>query len=69
MMGRALRVPRATSDGVCRFAFGELCQVDVFAADYHALCAHFHTLVLEGVPRLSTEASAVGGKRGRGGRG
>lgn len=55
MMGRSLRVPRACN-GACRFVFADLCQADVFAADYHAVCAHFHTLVLEGVPRLSTEA-------------
>jgi cell division protein ZapE len=54
MMGRSLRVPRA-HDGACRFAFADLCKADVFAADFHAVCARFHTVVLEGVPTLSTE--------------
>lgn len=60
MMGRSLRVPRAYK-GVCAFAFGDLCRADVFAADYHAVCAHYHTVVLEGVPTLSTEVSVVDG--------
>ncbi len=54
MMGRTLQVPEAV-DGVCRFQFGQLCQADVFAADYKAVAEHFHTVVLEGVPCLSAE--------------
>ena len=32
------------------FSFMDLCGKPVAAADYIALCAHFHTLVLKGVP-------------------
>jgi predicted ATPase len=68
MMGRSLRVPWAHR-GVCRFHFADLCRADVFVADYHALCAHFHTLVLEGVPRMSTEVRRGDGKEEREGEG
>lgn len=32
------------------FPFMDLCGKPVAAADYIALCDHFHTLVLKGVP-------------------
>ena len=32
------------------FSFMDLCGKPVAAADYIALCDHFHTLVLKGVP-------------------
>ncbi len=52
--GRTLVVPRAAR-GVARFAFAELCGTALGAADYLALAEHFHTLVLDGIPRMSRE--------------
>ncbi|CAL5221501.1 g3705 [Coccomyxa viridis] len=49
MMGRKLPIPQACG-GICMFSFMDLCGKPVAAADYIALCAHFHTLVLKGVP-------------------
>jgi hypothetical protein len=42
----------STMSGVCVWRFDELCGSDVGAADYKALCDHFHTLVLTNVPVL-----------------
>jgi cell division protein ZapE len=54
VMGRTLVVPLA-ADGVARFDFDTLCGTALGAGDYLALATHFHTLVLDGVPRLSPE--------------
>ncbi len=52
--GRVLRVPQA-AEGVARFDFMELCGTALGAGDYLALATHFHTLVLDGIPRLSPD--------------
>jgi cell division protein ZapE len=52
VMGRTLTVPLA-AEGVARFDFHTLCGTALGAGDYLALATHFHTLVLDGVPRLS----------------
>jgi cell division protein ZapE len=52
VMGRELVVPQA-SDGVARFDFDTLCNRALGAGDYLAIAANFHTLVLDGIPRLS----------------
>ncbi len=52
VMGRSLTVPLAAA-GVARFDFPTLCGAALGAGDYLALATHFHTLVLDGVPRLS----------------
>jgi cell division protein ZapE len=52
VMGRTLKVPRAAA-GVARFDFHALCATALGAGDYLALATHFHSLVLDGVPRLS----------------
>ncbi len=52
VMGRTLVVPLA-ADSVARFDFDALCGQPLGAGDYLALATHFHTLVLDGVPRLS----------------
>jgi cell division protein ZapE len=52
VMGRRLEVPLA-ADGVARFDFLALCGTALGAGDYLALATHFHTLVLDGIPRLS----------------
>ncbi|MEO1090311.1 MAG: cell division protein ZapE [Pseudomonadota bacterium] len=51
---RRLAVPRA-SFGVAWFAFEDLCEEALGAADYLALADRFHTLVLEDVPRLTPD--------------
>ncbi len=54
VMGRALRVPQA-GGGVARFDFATLCRAALGAGDYLALARRYHTLVLQGVPRLGEE--------------
>ena len=52
--GRALRVPAACG-GIARFGFDELCARPLGAADYLAIAARFHTVVLARAPRLAPE--------------
>ena len=54
VMGRDLVVPQA-SDGVARFDFDHLCNTALGAGDYLAIATHFHTLVIDGIPRLSPD--------------
>ena len=54
VMGRTLTVPQAAA-GVARFDFAALCGTALGAGDYLALATHFHTLVLDGIPRLSPD--------------
>lgn len=51
LLGRALKVPQAI-DGVARFSFDELCRRPLAAVDYLTLARHFHTLVVDRIPRL-----------------
>ncbi len=53
-MGRPLLVPLA-ADGVARMDFDRLCNTALGAGDYLAIATHFHTLVLDGIPRLSPD--------------
>ena len=50
--GRNLRVEREAA-GVARFGFEELCARALGSADYLAVAARFHTVLLEGVPKLT----------------
>ncbi len=52
VMGRAFIVPLA-AEGVARFDFEALCGTALGAGDYLALATRFHTLILDGIPRLS----------------
>lgn len=52
--GRRLRVPLA-ADGVARFEFSALCGTALGPGDYLALATRYHTLVLDGIPRLSPD--------------
>jgi cell division protein ZapE len=52
VMGRTLLVPSAVNR-VARFDFATLCGTALGAGDYLALATHFHTLVLDDIPRLS----------------
>ena len=54
VMGRAVAVPHA-ADGVARFDFAALCGTALGAGDYLALAATYHTLILDGIPRLSPD--------------
>ena len=50
--GRTLVVPLAAS-GVARFDFAALCGQPLGPGDYLAVATHYHTLILDGIPRLS----------------
>jgi cell division protein ZapE len=52
--GRTVRVPRA-SMGVARFAFHDLCEQPLAAADYLKIAHEFHTLVLDHIPVMDYE--------------
>ncbi|HAQ34898.1 MAG: cell division protein ZapE [Maricaulis sp.] len=52
--GRAVSVPREAA-GVARFTFAELCARPLGAADYLAIAARFHAVLLDGVPQLSPD--------------
>jgi cell division protein ZapE len=52
LLGRMLGVPQALN-GVARMSFDQLCRRPLAAADYLALAARFHTLIVDGVPRLA----------------
>jgi cell division protein ZapE len=52
--GRRLRVPQA-AQGVARFDFAALCGAALGPGDYLALATHYHTLVLDGIPRMGPE--------------
>jgi cell division protein ZapE len=54
VMGRDLVVPHA-ADGVARFDFDRLCNTALGAGDYLAIATNFHTLLLDGIPRLSPD--------------
>ena len=54
VMGRKFVVPLA-ADGVARFDFDTLCGAALGAGDYLALATNFHTLILDGIPRLSPD--------------
>ncbi len=52
--GRRLKVP-AAGHGAARFTFKQLCEAALGAADYLAIAARFHTVVLDGVPCLTPD--------------
>ncbi len=54
VMGRKFTVPLA-AEGVARFDFAALCGAALGAGDYLALATHYHTLILDGIPRLSPD--------------
>ena len=54
LLGRAIHVPQAV-DGVARFSFDALCRRPLAAVDYLALARHFHTLVVDRIPRLEAD--------------
>ncbi|MBB5690795.1 cell division protein ZapE [Roseomonas alkaliterrae] len=54
LLGRAVEVPQAAR-GVARFEFDDICGKPLGPADYLAVATHFHTLVIDGIPRLGPE--------------
>lgn len=48
LLGRAVAVPRAAG-GVARFAFSELCEQPLGAADFLAVAQAFHTLLVDDI--------------------
>ncbi len=54
VLGRAVPLGDAAR-GVVRTSFEELCGRPLGPADYLALATHFHTLVLDAIPRLGPE--------------
>ena len=52
--GRNLSLPRACG-GAAWLGFDELCARPLGAADYRAVAAAFHTVILEGIPTLGPE--------------
>lgn len=56
--GRKLIVPQA-SMGVARITFDELCDRPLGSLDYLHLAHAFHTIMIDGIPRLSAERRDV----------
>ncbi len=54
VLGRVLRVPRAAK-GVARFAFHQLCEQPLAAADYLKIAHEFHTLIIDRIPVMDYE--------------
>ena len=54
LLGRSIAVPQAAR-GVARFDFDALCGRPLGPADYLAVATHFHTRVLDAIPRLGPE--------------
>ena len=54
VMGRVVPVP-AAAEGVARFDFDALCGTALGAGDYLAIATRYHTIVLDGIPRLSPD--------------
>ncbi|HYD31026.1 MAG TPA: cell division protein ZapE, partial [Azospirillaceae bacterium] len=54
VQGRRVDIPRA-AHGVAWVDFWELCGKPFGSADYIALATHFHTVVLDGVPKMKAE--------------
>jgi cell division protein ZapE len=52
VLGRILPVPQAAR-GVARFAFDELCDRPLAAADYLAIAQEFHTVLIDHIPVMT----------------
>jgi len=49
------RIQHVAAEGVARCDFDLLCGTALGAGDYLALAQRFHTLILDGIPRLSPD--------------
>ena len=54
LQGRTLVVPVAAR-GVARLSFDELCGKPRGASDYLALATHFHTVMVDGIPKMTPQ--------------
>lgn len=54
MQGRSLHVP-VSAGKVCRFSFDDLCTKPLGAADYLAVAKTYHTVIVSGIPKMSSE--------------
>ena len=54
LQGRQLNIPHAAG-GVARIGFDALCVEARGAADYLALAAHFHTVLIDNIPKLEPQ--------------
>jgi cell division protein ZapE len=54
VLGRPLRIPQAAR-GAARFSFDDLCVRPLAAPDYLAIARHFHTLLIDRIPQMSTD--------------
>lgn len=54
VQGRRVEVPKAAR-GVAWFSYDALCGQPLGPADYLAIATHFHTVILDAIPRLSAE--------------
>ncbi len=52
--GRELAVPQARGN-VARFAFDDLCGKPLGAHDYLAIAKRFHSVIIDGIPKLAAE--------------
>ncbi len=52
--GHPLKIPQAAA-GVARFSFDDLCNQPLGAADYLAIAQDFHTVIIDGIPRMHAE--------------
>lgn len=55
VLGRTVAVPKAAR-GVAWFSFGDLCRTALGASDYLAIADRYHTVIVEGIPRLGKES-------------
>lgn len=58
VLGRTLIVPKAAR-GVARFSFDALCREPRGAADFLAIATHFHTVIIDDIPKLTAEEREV----------
>jgi cell division protein ZapE len=58
LQGRTLEVPRAAR-GVARLPFAELCGKPRGASDYLALARQFHTVMIDGIPKMTPDQRDV----------
>ena len=55
--GRKVTVPQAAR-GVARFTFEDLCEQPLGSLDYLHIARNFHTIIIDGIPRLGPERRA-----------
>lgn len=58
ILGRTLKISCAAGR-VAMMSFAELCERPLGPADYVALASHFHTLVVDGIPKLNSDQRDV----------